>query len=71
MDCSTLSRWATPFREGCVTKNYDPRPGRPKTLTDEGSVELVADFLAVKRVEKSNLSATHKNFYGRNQSSSK
>jgi len=34
VDCSTVSRWAT-LREGCVTINDDPRPGRPKTSTDE------------------------------------
>jgi transposase len=43
---STVSRWAIRFREGRVTINDDPRPGRPKTSTDEGSVKLVADFLA-------------------------
>jgi len=37
-DCSTVSRWATRYD--------DPRPGRPKTSTDERSVKLVADFLA-------------------------
>jgi transposase len=43
------TRWATRFREGRVTINYDPRPGRPKTSTDERSVKLVADFLAENR----------------------
>ena len=43
---STVSHWATHFREECVTTNNDPRPGRPKTSTDEQSVKLVADFLA-------------------------
>ena len=46
VDRSTVSRWAIHFREGHVTINDDPRPGRPKTSTDERSVELVADFLA-------------------------
>jgi transposase len=49
VDRSTDSRWATRFREGRVTVNDDPRPGRPKTSTDERSVELVADFLAEDR----------------------
>ena len=43
---STVSRWATRFREGRVTLNDHPKPGRPKTSTDERSVKLVADFLA-------------------------
>ena len=46
VDRSTVSRWATHFLERRVTVNDDPRPGRPKTSTDELSVKLVADFLA-------------------------
>jgi hypothetical protein len=46
VDRSTVSRWATRFREGRVTINNDPRPGRSKTSTGEQSVKLVADFLA-------------------------
>jgi transposase len=46
---STVSHWATHFRERHVTINDDPRPGRPKTSTDERSVKLVADFLAEDR----------------------
>jgi hypothetical protein len=34
VDRSTVSRWAT-CREGLVTINDDPRPGRPKTSTVE------------------------------------
>ena len=49
VDRSTVSRWATRFREGRVTIKDDPRPGRPKTSTDEGSVKLVADCLAEHR----------------------
>ena len=49
MDRSTVSRWATRFREGRVTINDDQRPGRPKTSTDERSVRLVADFLEQDR----------------------
>ena len=49
VDSSTVSRWATRFREGRVTINDDPRPGRPKTSTDERSMKLVVDFLAQDR----------------------
>jgi len=49
VDRSTVSCWATCFSEGRVTINDDPRPGRPKTSTDERSVKLVADFLAEDR----------------------
>jgi len=35
VDSSTVSRWTTPFREGRVTINDDPRPERSKTSTDE------------------------------------
>ena len=52
VDRSTVSRWANRFREGRVNINDDPRPGRPKTSTDERSVKLVADFLQ-KIVERS------------------
>jgi len=46
VDRNTVSCWATRFREGRVTINDDPRPGRLKTSTDERSVKLVADLLA-------------------------
>ena len=46
---STVSRWATRFREGRVTINDGQRPGRPKTSTNERRVKLVADFLAQDR----------------------
>ena len=49
VDRNRVSCWATRFREGRVTINDDPRPGRPKTSTDERSVKLVADFLAENR----------------------
>jgi len=49
VDSSTVSRWATRFPEGRVTINDDPRPGRPKTSTDERSMQLVVDFLAQDR----------------------
>ena len=35
MDRSTVSRWATRFREGRVTIKYDQKPGRSETSTDE------------------------------------
>ena len=31
---STVSHWATRFREGSVTINDDQKPGRPKKSTD-------------------------------------
>ena len=46
VDRSTVSRWATRFREGRVTINDYPRPGRPKASTDKWSVRLVVAFLA-------------------------
>ena len=49
VDSSTVSRWATRSREGRVTINDDPRPGRPNTSTDERSMKLVVDFLAQDR----------------------
>jgi len=49
VDRSTVSHLATCFSEGRVTINDDPRPGRPKTSTDDRSVKLVVDFLAEDR----------------------
>ena len=49
VDRSTVSRWATRFRKGCVAINDDQRPGRPKTSTDERNVKLVADLPAQDR----------------------
>ena len=43
MDHSTVSRWANRFRGGCVSIDNDPRPGRPRTSTDQRSVKLMAD----------------------------
>jgi hypothetical protein len=51
VDRSIVARWATRFREGRVTINYDQRAGRPKTSTDERSVKFVAAFLAQDRRE--------------------
>ena len=45
MDRGTISRRANCFRGGCVSIDNDPRPGRPRTSTDEKSVKLVADVL--------------------------
>ena len=45
VDHSTISHWAACYREGHVSKNDDPRPGRPKTSADEQTVKLVGTFL--------------------------
>ena len=42
---STVSRWVNHFHGDCVSIDNDPRPGRPRTSTDETSVKLVADAL--------------------------
>ena len=39
---SKISHWANRFRGGCVSIDSDPRPGRPRTSTDERSAKLVA-----------------------------
>ena len=44
-DHSTVPRWANRLRGGCVGTDNDPRPGKPRTSTDERSVKLVADDL--------------------------
>ena len=49
MDRSTVSRWANRFRGGCVSIDNDPRPGKPRTSTDERSMKLVADALEENR----------------------
>ena len=51
VDRSTVSRWTNRFRGGCVSIDSDPRPGRPRTSKDEGSVKLVADALEEDRRE--------------------
>ena len=45
VDPSTVSRWANRFHGGCVRIDNDPRPGMPRTSTDERSVKLVTDDL--------------------------
>ena len=46
---STVSHWANRFHVSCVSIDSDPRPGRPRTSTDERSVKLVADALEEDR----------------------
>ena len=45
VDRSTVSRWANRFHGGCVSIDNDPRPERPRTLTNERSVKFMADAL--------------------------
>ena len=49
MDPSTASHWAKRFRGGCLSIDNGPKPGRPRTSTDETSVKLVADALEEDR----------------------
>ena len=42
---STVSCCANHICDGCVSIGDEPRPGRPRTSTDERSVKLVADAL--------------------------
>lgn len=49
VDRSTVSRWSNRFRGGRVNIHDDPRPGRPKTSTDERNVKRVADALEQDR----------------------
>ena len=79
VDSSTVSRWTNCFRDYCVSIDNDPRPGRPRTSTDERSVKLVADDLEEdRRATREELSRTtgaktfiknlfnFKNVYGQN-----
>ena len=50
VDHSTVSRWANRFCGGCVSRVNDPRPGRPRTSTDERSVNLVSDAFEKDRL---------------------
>ena len=49
VDRSTVSRWVHRFRVGRMSIDDDPRPGRPRTSTDERSVKLVTDALEKDR----------------------
>ena len=49
VDRSTVCRRVNRFRGGCVIIDNNPRSGRPRTSTDERSVNLVADDLEVDR----------------------
>ena len=45
LDRSTMSRWASRFREGRVSIQEDPRSGRPVTATDDTPVVIVSTLL--------------------------
>ena len=49
VDRSPVSRWADRFRCGCVSIDNDPRPGSPRTSTNERSMKLVADAIEEDR----------------------
>jgi len=49
VDRSTISRWAQRFREGRLSIENDPKSGRPRTSTDEQSVERVLQILEEDR----------------------
>ena len=56
MDHRMVSHCANHFCGGCVSIDNDPKPGRPKTSTDERSVKLVADALEEDRATGEELS---------------
>ena len=45
VDHSTVTQWASRFREGRVSIQDDPRSGRPVTATDDTSVVIVSTLL--------------------------
>jgi len=45
VDRSTISRWAHRFREGRLSIEKDPKSGRPRTSTDDQSVERVLQIV--------------------------
>ena len=49
LDRSTISRWAQRFREGRLSIDNDPKSGRPRTSTDDQSVERVLQILEEDR----------------------
>ena len=49
VDRSTISRWAQRFHEGRLSIENDPKSGRPRTLTDDQSVERVLQILEEDR----------------------
>jgi len=49
LDRSTMSRWASRFREGRVSIQEDPRSGRPVTATDDTPVVIVSTLLEEDR----------------------
>ena len=49
VDRSTISRWAERFREGRLCIENDPKSGRPRTSTDDQSVERVLQILEEDR----------------------
>jgi histone-lysine N-methyltransferase SETMAR len=56
---STMSPWASRFREGRVSIQDDPRSGRPVTTTDDASVVIVRTLLEEDR-RKSREEIAHK-----------
>ncbi|PSN34684.1 hypothetical protein C0J52_24337 [Blattella germanica] len=51
VDRSTVSCWVHLFRVSRMSIDDDPRPGRPRTSTDERSVKLVTDALSIPDAE--------------------
>ena len=49
VDRSTISCWAQRFREGRLSIENDPKSGRPRTSTDDQSVEHVLQILEEDR----------------------
>jgi len=49
VDRSTISRWAQRYREGRLSIEDDPKSGRPRTSTDDQSVERVLQILEDER----------------------
>ena len=45
----TISRWAQRFRKGRLSIENDPKSGRPRTSTDDQSVERVLQILEEDR----------------------